>query len=139
MQAMCVVYRCTDAALLMLCFSPHARGTSILKEVGGLQPLLRAVLAAAWLMMRGTTYGLAHGELRTHVHACLASEQFQRSTLPPARPPAPLQLCQNADDARATRIAFVNDRRSFQTGNAVFAACAGSSTDPLVCRSAGSR
>lgn len=30
--------------------------------------------------------------------------------------PHSTQLCQNADDARATRIAFVNDRRSFPTG-----------------------
>jgi hypothetical protein len=35
------------------------------------------------------------------------------SRLPPT---SPSQLCQNADDARATRVAFVLDRRSFPKG-----------------------
>jgi hypothetical protein len=34
---------------------------------------------------------------------------------PPPPHPTPPQLAQNADDARASRIAFVNDRRSFTT------------------------
>jgi hypothetical protein len=51
-------------------------------------------------LARATLHFLGHHDLNLKLYVCVFA----------------LQLCQNADDAKATRIAFVNDHRSFATG-----------------------